>query len=200
MRKKLLILSLSLALLFFLSIFVSSVNAGDKWNKRRVNWRIAGTIVQFIDISKPIQDPPYLELVGPHSLINLTAYGPPGPAKITLLSSSTGAGSSCNCYEGYFPIAYFDKNDMVAMFPDQSLLFASIDKVEGGILCIAADEKTTYFEVKMNVTGGTGRFKRASGGVLTGKGNGFFIDPGNSDNTLVGENGRITGWIEFSDE
>ena len=91
------------------------------------------------------------------------------------------------------PIAYFDKNDMVAIFPDQSLLFAYIDDTQGGILCPGADG-TTYFKVKMNVKGGTGRFERVSGGVFIGEGNGY---PVSQDSILAGENGTITGTIDF---
>jgi len=194
MWKKILIPSLSIALLLVISVPISSVNAGGKWWKRNVNWQIAGTIVQFIDITSPTVGP-----VGPHSLINLTAYGSPGSAKITLLSRSTGSSSSFTCPndEDYIPISYFDKNDMVAIFPDQSLLFASIDETTGGILCFAFQGEaagTTYFKVKMNVKGGTGRFERVSGGVFIGEGNGYPVSP---DTTLAGENGTITGTIYF---
>ena len=87
MWKKLLILSLCIAVLFVFSAPISSVNAGGKWGnwgQRKINWRIAGTIVQSIDISNPQSQ----EYIGLHSLINLTAYGSPGPAKITLLNIS----------------------------------------------------------------------------------------------------------------
>jgi hypothetical protein len=198
MSKKILIPSLSLALLLVISVPISSVNAGGKWWKRNINWRIAGTIVQNIDVTSPV---PFSE-PAPYSLINLTARGAPGPAKITLLSKSTqDPPEDCEecfeCAEGYgFPV-YFDKNDMVAIFPDQSLLFASIDDEEGGILCFGVGLETagtTYFKVKMNVKRGTGRFERASGGVLIGEGNGYPVSP---DATLAGENGTITGTIDF---
>jgi hypothetical protein len=197
MWKKILIPSLSIALLLVISVPISSVNAGGKWRKRNVNWRIAGTIVQFIDITSPTDGP-----VGPHSLINLTAYGSPDSAKITLLSRLTGTDNPpmepFDCAEGYSPIGYFDKNDMVAIFFDQSLLFASIDETTGGILCVGVLPETagtTYFKVKMNVTGGTGRFKRASGGDFIGEGNGY---PVSLDSTLAGENGTIRGRIDYN--
>jgi hypothetical protein len=194
MWKKILIPSLSIALLLVISVPISSVNAGGKWWKRNVNWQIAGTIVQFIDITSPTVGP-----VGPHSLINLTARGAPGSAKITLLSrlAFTAPAEAFSCPGDVMPIAYFDKNDMVAIFPDQSLLFASIDETTGGILCFAFQGEaagTTYFKVKMNVKGGTGRFERVSGGVFIGEGNGYPVSP---DTTLAGENGTITGTIYF---
>jgi hypothetical protein len=202
MKKKLFILSLSIAVLFLLSVSISSVNAGNK--SMEVNWKIAGTIVQLIDVESPIFGP-----LGPHSLINLSAQGSPGPAKITLLSVSEPCASPpFPCESGYdIPGACFSKNDMVAIFPDQSLLFASIDSV-GGVLCLnipdVLPEDGTYFKVQMNVTGGTGRFEGASSGVLTGEGHGYFIEnptgnPSDYGLTLVGENGTITGTIEFSD-
>ena len=199
MWKKILIPSLSIALLLVISVPISSVNAGGK---RNINWRIAGTIVQLIEVTSPDPegDPDYGS-VGPHSLINLTARGAPGSAKITLLSRTTETPppdpDPFPCAAGYaFPL-YFDKNDMVAIFFDQSLLFASIDEEKGGILCFGITPETagtTYFKVKMNVTGGKGRFERASGGALIAKGNGYPVGP---DATLAGENGTIKGKIDF---
>jgi len=199
MCKKLLILSLCISVIIVFSTPIPSVNAGGK--SKNINWRIVGTIVQFIDIAKPIQDPPYSEPIGPHSLIKLSAQGSPGPAEITLLSQSIGPPNSLQCISSnYFPVGYFNKNDFVALFPDQSFLFASIDPSVGGILCMGIPateaEGTTYFKVKMNITGGIGRFDGASGG-FEAEGYGY---PGfSSDVTLVGENGRIKGRVEFSD-
>jgi hypothetical protein len=199
MWKKLLILSLSIAVLFVFSAPITPVDAGGKWGnwgKRKINWRIAGTIVQTIAVYNPA-DPE--DFIGNHSLINLSAQGAPGPAKITLLSKPTGpgtTGTSLTCEDGYFPIADFEENDFVALFPDQSLLFASIDKSDegGGILClkfVTFDE--TYFKVKMLITGGKGRFEGA-GGSFTAKGFGY---PVNAKTTLAGENGTVKGTIEF---
>lgn len=204
MWKKILIPSLSIALLLVISVPISSVNAGGKWWKRNINWRIAGTIVQSIEVFDPL-DPD--TSVGFYSLINLTARGAPGSAKITLLSRVTETPPPIPdpdpdpflCADGYVgPVAYFDKNDMVAIFPDQSLLFASIDDTKHAILCIGVVPETTagttYFKIKMNVKGGTGRFERVSGGTFIGEGNGY---PVNSETTLAGENGTITGTIDF---
>ena len=203
MSKKILIPSLSLALLLVISVPISSVNAGGKWRKRNINWRIAGTIVQLIEVFSP-EDPS--NSIGFHSLINLTARGRPGPAKITLLSRSISAdpettSTNLTCEDGYFLIADFVQNDFVAIFPDQSLLFATIDKVEdggeGGILCIGISLDTvgtTYFKVYMNITGGKKRFEGATG-HFTAEGYGY---PGfSSAGTLVGENGTITGTIDL---
>lgn len=200
MWKKLLILSLCISVLFVFSTPISSVNAGPK--KHKINWRIAGTIVQFIDINvlivPPPSSPPFFESVGMHSLINLSAQGSPGPAKITLLSKTGPPDNSSECISSdYIPVANFIKNDFIALFPDQSLLFASIHP-EGGTLCMGIEGTalgTTYFKVKMNITGGTGRFEDATGGEFDAEGYGY---PGfSSDTTLVGENGRVKGTINF---
>ena len=191
MWKKLLILSLCIAVLFIFSAPISSVNAGGKWKKsKNINWRIAGTIVQNIDVTSIVTGS-----TDPHSLINLSAKGSPGPAKITLLSRTTDYGGTIQCEDGYFPIADFEQNDFIAIFPDQSLLFASIAE-EGGILCIDdyMAPTTTYFIVYMSIKGGKKRFEGA-GGSFTAEGYGY---PGfSTEGTLVGENGRIKGMIEF---
>jgi hypothetical protein len=51
MWKKILIPSLSIALLLVISFPISSVNAKSS---RIVNWRIAGTIVQSIEVFNPL--------------------------------------------------------------------------------------------------------------------------------------------------
>jgi hypothetical protein len=193
MQKKLLILSLSIAVLFVLSAPITPANAGGS---QPINWQIAGTIVQLIDISIPLPGPPYSQSIGPHSLINLSAKGSPGPAKITLLSQAGAPPNSLECISSnYFPIAYFSKNDFVALFPDQSLLFASIGP-GGGILCQGIEETeaegTTYFTVDMIITGGKGRYEGAEG-YFTGEGYGYLFN----DTTLVGENGKLTGTINL---
>jgi hypothetical protein len=198
MRKKLLVLLLCISVCLVLSAYISPVNAGDKGVV--INWQIAGTIVQFIDISKPTSELP--EYIGPHSMINLSAKGSPGPAKITLLSRSVPSSNVDGCPSAYqFAKLIFDKNDFIATFPDQSLLFATLGENDGeefGLLCIGATG--TYFSVREKITGGTGRFEGASG-EFTGTGYGYFIDPAippaGSDNALVGENGTITGSIDL---
>ena len=188
MWKKVLILSLSVAAILIFSASFTSVAAGDKTIK--INWKIAGTIVQLIEVTSPMTG--FSE--GLHSLITLDAQGAPGPAKITLLGRSAFTGNTdFSCPEGFVQIAYFDKNDFVALFPDQSLLFASINQDTDGIFCAGAD--SNYFKVKMDVMGGTGRFEGASGEFI-GEGYGYSFTP---TVTLAGENGKITGKIKFSD-
>jgi len=201
MWKKLLILSLSVAMLFAITGCSSDSNAIAQANSIDVDWEIAGTIVQQIAIS----DPEDGTLIGPHSLINLSAQGDPdgdpGPAEITLLSRIAApgtTGTTLTCEPGYFPIGEFEENDFIALFPDQDFIFASIDTAEGsgGILCLdAATFGTTYFMVKMIITGGKGRFDGATGN-FTGEGYGYLSF--SSAGTLVGENGRLTGTIHLA--
>ena len=127
MSKKLSILSLSIAVLLLLAAPITPVDAGGK--SKKINWRVAGTIVQTIAVYNPADQ----SFIGNHSLINLSAHGSPGRASITLLTQPTELGSTetnLTCEAGYFRIADFEENDFVAVFPDQSLLFASIDKSE----------------------------------------------------------------------
>jgi len=203
MWKKLLILSLSVAMLFAITGCSSDSNgiAIAQVNSIDVDWEIAGTIVQQIAISSPEDG----TLIGPHSLINLSAQEDPdgdlGPAEITLLSKIAApgtTGTTLTCELGYFPIGEFEQNDFIALFPDQDFLFASIDDTVdgGGILCIdLATFGTTYFIVKMNITGGKGRFDGATGN-LTGEGYGYLSF--SSAGTLVGENGTLTGMIHLA--
>jgi len=204
MWKKLLILSLSIAMLFAITVSItgcsSSGDAIAQVNSLDVDWQIAGTIVQQIAISDPADG----TLIGPHSLINLSAQEDPvgdlGPADITLLSQIAlpgTTGTTLTCELGYFPIGEFEQNDFIALFPNQDFLFASIDTAEGGggILCLdEATFGTTYFIVKMIITGGKGKFDGATGN-LTGEGYGYLSF--SSAGTLVGESGTLTGTIHL---
>ena len=199
MWKKILILSLSMAMLIVITGCHSDSAAVAQGNED-VDWQIVGSIVQLLNVESLFFGPSEQG----RSLINISAEGLPDDAKITLLSISEPCVDAppFPCEEGYVPGACFTKNDMIAIFPDQTLLFASIHS-EGGVLCLKFNPDTqlpedgTYFKVRMNITGGTGKYDGASG-VLTGEGHGYFIqNPPDNDLTLVGENGRITGTIEL---
>ena len=206
MWKKLLILSLSIAMLFAITVSITGCSSDSSGiaiaqvNSLDVDWKIAGTIVQQIAISDPADG----TLIGPHSLINLSAQEDPvgdlGPADITLLSQIAApgtTGTTLTCELGYFPIGEFEQNDFIALFPNQDFLFASIDPAAGGggILCLdAATFGTTYFIVKMIITGGKGTFDGATGN-LTGEGYGYLSF--SSAGTLVGESGTLTGTIHL---
>ena len=196
MWKKILILSLSMAMLIVITGCSHDGDAIAQGNED-VDWQIVGTIVQLLNVDSLVFGPAEQG----SSLINISAEGLPDDAKITLLSIS----EECvgdppfPCEDGYVPGYCFTKNDMIAIFPDQILLFASIHS-EGGVLCLkinpdSGSPEGTYFKVRMNITGGTGMYDGASG-VLTGEGHGYFIqNPPDNDLTLLAENGRITGTI-----
>ena len=106
MCKKLLILSLSIALLFIITGCSSDSNAIvpaaiAQANDEEVDWQIVGTIVQLIDIESLFLGP----LEEGHSLINISAKGLPDDAGITLLSVSGACAAEppFPCEEGYFP-------------------------------------------------------------------------------------------------
>ena len=189
-------------MLFVVTGCGSDSDAIAQANNKEVDWQITGTIVQLIDVESLFFGP----LEAGHSLINISAKGLPDDAGITLLgvSGPCAADPPFPCEEGYIPGACFTKNDMVAIFPDQSFLFASIHD-DGGVLCLKFNPDTglpedgTYFKIRMNITGGTGSLDGASG-VLTGEGHAYFVEnPPDNDLTLLGENGRITGTIELPD-
>jgi hypothetical protein len=172
---------------------ITPVYAGNK--SININWQIAGTIVQSIDVTAPGTSD-----TEPKSLINLSAIGSPGPANITLLSKTEEvpidpASLPKDCEDkGYTDLAYyFEKNDFIALFPDQSLLFASIN-ANGGFLCFNFTKGESYFKIEMDITGGKGRFE-GSDGDFTAEGYGYLGFSG--DSTLVGENGTVTGAIDF---
>lgn len=67
MWKKLIILSLSVAVLLFLAAPITPATAGGKWKKnKKINWRVAGPIVDG-------------------SLILLKSIGSPGRADLTIM-------------------------------------------------------------------------------------------------------------------
>jgi hypothetical protein len=184
MKKKLLILSLFIAVLFLLSASISSVNAGDRCKKRKIKWRVAGSIVNFVDINLPWSPDPI-----PHYLISLSAQGRPGPAKITLIGYGSLSSGNCESGEEY----QTDNSSMVARFPDQSLLFASYDIQKDNYLCLVLDMYgvgQSTFVSNMKINGGTGRFEGAQGWIK-GTGVGYYFSPG----ALAGEVGELEGEI-----
>jgi len=85
---------------------------------------------------------------------------------------------------------FFDKNDGVGIFPDNSFLYVSINTDEFGILCPDGS-----YHVTVNVDGGTGFYAGASG-TLYSEG---YTNSVTSDGTISTLIGTITGTIEFSD-
>ena len=176
MKKKLFILSLSIAVLFLLSVSISSVTAGSK----NVNWQVAGSIANYVMVF----DTNTNQLI-PHYLISLSAKGAPGVAELTLMGFGVPVDPPSDppkCSEGEMEIRTV-KGDMVARFRDLSLLFASVDGDNPGYLCIDTMAGRSTFESNMKITGGTGRFEGASG-EITSTGTGYYFLSGGA---LAGE-------------
>lgn len=184
MKKKLFILSLSIAVIFLLSVSISPVNAGSE----NVNWKVAGSIANYV----MVLDTNTNQLI-PHYLISLSAKGAPGVAELTLMGFGVPADPPSDppkCSEGEIELKTI-KGDMVARFPDLSLLFASIDETNPGYLCLDPVAGHSTFVSNMMIIGGTGRFEGATG-AITGTGDGYYFPSGGA---LAGEVGEITGEI-----
>jgi hypothetical protein len=185
MKKKFFILSLSIAVLFLISVSISPVNAGSE----NVNWQVAGSIANYV----MVLDTDTNQLV-PHYLISLSAKGRPGVAELTLMGFGVPVvvppAEPVNCSEGEIEIRTV-KGDMVARFPDLSLLFASIDETNPGYLCLDPVAGHSTFVSNMVIISGTGRFDGATG-AITGTGDGYYFPSGGA---LAGEVGEITGEI-----
>jgi len=191
MWKKLLILSLSIAVLFF-SVPITPVDAGSK----NVNWQIAGSIANYVVVLNPDTG-----ALIPHYVISLSAKGSPGAAELTLMGWGVPVvvppAPPVNCEEGEMEIQTM-QGDMVARFSDLSLLFASIKTEDPGpgYLCIDLSDtppRRSTFVANMDITGGTGRFEGATG-AITGTGDGFYFASGGA---LAAEVGTITGTINY---
>ena len=186
MWKKLLILSLSIALLLVISATISPVNAGSK----NVNWKVAGSIANYV----MVLDLNTNQLV-PNYLISLSAKGPPGNAEITIMGVGVPVGPDPACNDE--TRINIIQNELVARFPDLSLLFATHDTGTGGYLCVT--ENGTNFTTSMVITGGTGRFEGATGGI-TGTGDGYPVNPDpTTDGPLSAETGNLIGTIYLPD-
>ena len=86
-------------------------------------------------------------------------------------------------------------DEMVAVFPDLSLLFANL--LDGGeaYLCSSKEgEPPSFFKIDMEIVGGTGRFEGA-GGQFTGTGDGYGKYFPNTP--LSAETGEFKGWINI---
>lgn len=184
MWKKLLILSLSIAVLFVFSAPISSVNAGGKWKKdKKINWRVAGSIINEVMTSG---------VPSGQTLVNLKARGAPGNADLTVLGYAGIPGSIV--VDGCDLAIPFDGDEFVAVFNDLSMLFAKLMDGGDSYLCITfGPEGRTTFKFDMEITGGTGRFDGALGGfTATGVGHGQYFE-----GPLSAESGKFIGWIEY---
>jgi hypothetical protein len=184
MWKKLLILSLSIAVLFVFSAPITPVDAGNK--SIPINWRVAGSIINSVKTTGAVVD---------QTLINLSALGSPGPAELTILGDWRFADPEADPPEevpGCNLTLIFDHDEFVAVFPDLSLLFAKLMEDGDAYLCVVYGVGTT-FTFDMEIIGGTGRFDGATGEfTATGVGHGDDFD-----GPLSAESGEFIGEIEL---
>lgn len=184
MWKKLLILSLSFAMLFSLTGCSSDSNAVAQDNDEKIDWQIAGTIIGDIKTTDDHEA---------QTLINLKALGLPDSADLTVIGY---AGEPLvPGVEGCDLTIPFTQDEFVAVFPDLSLLFAKL--MEGGdsYVCIKFADGGTTFKFDMEITGGTGRFDGATGHfIATGVGHGQYFE-----GPLSAESGHFEGLIVLPD-
>jgi len=144
-----------------------------------INWKVSGTLAQVWFAPDPMGSAQQ-----PGFLINIVAKGAPGNAQIIVVGWAKNEpplpSDDCN---GDLKVE-FDKDDLIATFPDQSMFFAKLNE---GWLCIGPDPA----EFHLDIVGGTGRFEGATGN-LTGTFQGIrFGDSG----ALLAETGTIVGEI-----
>ena len=184
MWKKILILSLSVAVFLFLMAPFTPADAGEK--SKRMNWRVAGSIVDFKTYTGAEDQ----------ILLLLKAVGPPGRADLTI-SGYTGdlifpPRDGCT-----FEVP-LDGDSLVAVFDDLSMLFAvlSDDESAESYACVNPGQGT-IIKIDMKITGGTGRFEGAKG-YFTANAVSFsrYLD---GTTALGAENGKFIGKIEFGD-
>jgi hypothetical protein len=188
MWKKLLIVAVVLAVaLTALGIAVSADGRGGPRGKsRRVNWEIAGSVFNGIQaVPNQGADP------ASFSLINLSAKGSPGRARIEYVGTAQPGPITDLCPEDTV-LQLAATAGFVATFSDQSTLFFAIDDSESAqnALCIIPPGPNVgIFDYV--VTGGTGRFEGATGHV-TVEVAAWGVSP-----ALAAETGTIVGTIEL---
>ncbi len=148
-----------------------------------VKWKKSGTLINQVQMGNPDGSP-----ADPAVLIFGKAVGAPGPADIQVVSRLGTPEWSLDCFDGAgglkFPMV---TNDFAATLVDMSMITATL---ADGYVCMDKISGTTHAEFDLVVTGGTGRFKGASGDLLV------VVDTIPVGNHMSVETGTIMGSIE----
>ncbi len=161
------------------------------WGKIPINWKVSGSVanVQFWVIP-PVTDPEYpLPQTQLGILIQAVIKGSPGNGQFTVIAIGGDPGLLDECNGGFGQTIAYD--DMVIILADMSMIFA---EMESGWICFNADGTVTA-EAHMIITGGTGKYKDASGN-FTGVFEGFPFGTPDRPSALQAEIGTIVGHIE----
>ena len=151
-----------------------------------VNWEIAGSVFNGIQV---VPNPGAAAVS--FGMLNLSAKGSPGAARIEAIGTSQPVGLTNLCPEGTVLQLKFD-GGFVATFSDQSMLFFAIDKsddAQNALCIIPPGPNVGIFDYV--VTGGTGRFEGTTGQVTV------RVDAWGVSPALAAESGTIEGAIEL---
>ena len=142
-----------------------------------INWRISGTLIYGPLFSTSTFDSP----VG--VIIDGVAKGAPGSAvlKVVAIPGAMVDPNPTTPHCGVFPEIPYVSNDVVVIFEDQSMLFATLDE---GYVCLGPVD--AVFEV--TIVGGTGKYTPSTSGYWKGT---FKAIPFNNSGIIFAETGTI---------
>ena len=147
-------------MLFFAAAWLGLIQNAAANNTMKVNWRIAGTLVNGVEVMNP-----FIFETLPHALIHVQAKGAPGRAKIRILSRAVLSFELADnlfgdCLTSGGLLFLVEQTDFVATFRDLSMLLATLDI---GAICLDPNTGESDAVIDMIITGGTGRFAGATG-------------------------------------
>lgn len=171
------------------AIVTGFVYAKSSGQSQSINWRIAGSIFTGI---KVVTNPQTGE-TAPFTLLNLSAKGAPGNARVEVVGTSIPVAPTSACPDGVNLQLKFD-GGFVATFDDLSMLFFTVDDSDGAqnAFCVffnPATPNTAVFDYV--ITGGAGRFEGASGSAT------INLTSWDVSSALSAEVGEIVGTIEL---
>lgn len=183
------------ALIAFLATIILGVAdsegfRGSRYRNHRgeipIHWKVSGTLayVQFWVPPPDAVTPPAFPL---GILIQAVIKGVPEDGHFTVITVGNPLEPLEECGGG--PGQTFAYNDMVVTLADQSMLFAALEE---GWACFNLEDGTATAEAHMIITGGTGKYKNASGD-FTGT---FLGGPVGTSGILSAETGEIEGHID----